>query len=95
MVTLGGVLDDKLPQTIGIHNGHLFMGVRTWSPWTRYKNYVRRWEIWNKFSDIAIIIGKTLLSGRVWVAISHTIVARGKHNGDATSTYHSIFQQIT
>ena len=64
-------------------------------PGHEHKNYARRREIWNKFSDIATIIGKTLLSGRVWVAISHTIVARGKHNGDATSTYHSIFQQIT
>ena len=58
------------------------------------KNYVRRWEIWNEFSDITTNIGKALLSGGVWVAISHTIVSRGKHNGDATSTCHSQFQQI-
>ena len=57
-----------------------------------YKNYVRRWEIWNKFGDIATIIGKAL-SGRVWVAITHTIVSRGKHNGDTTSTYHSSFSK--
>ena len=60
-----------------------------------YKNYARRWEIWNEFGDIATIIGKAFLSGRVWVAISDTIVSRGEHNGDATSTYHSMFQKIT
>jgi hypothetical protein len=65
------------------------MGVRTWSPWnTGYENYARRWEIRNEFGDIATIIGKALLSGGVWVAISDTIVSRGKHHGDATSTYH-------
>jgi hypothetical protein len=58
-----------------------------------YKNYVRRWERWNEFGDIATIIAKALLSGRVWVAISHTFVSRGKHKGDATSTCHPRFQQ--
>ena len=60
-----------------------------------YKNYARRWEIWNKFGDIATIVGKAFLSGRVWIAISDAVVSRGKHNGDATSTYYSRFQQIT
>ena len=59
-----------------------------------YIKYVRRWEIWNKFGDVATIIGEALLSGRVWVAISHTVVSRGKNHGDATSTYRSRFQQI-
>jgi hypothetical protein len=62
---------------------------------TSIKFYVRGWEIWNESGDIATIIAKALLSGRVWVAISHTIVSRGKHNGNATSTCHSRFQQIT
>jgi hypothetical protein len=35
----------------------------------------RRWEIWDEFSDIATVVAKALLSGRVWVAIS---VPRGK-----------------
>jgi len=39
---------------------------------TRGKFYARRWESWDEFGDIAAIIGKALLSGRVWVAISHT-----------------------
>ena len=60
-----------------------------------YKSYARRWEIWNKFGDIATIIGKALLSGRIWVAIPNTMVSRGKHNGDATSTYHNSFQHVT
>jgi hypothetical protein len=50
------------------------------------KNNVRRWENWTEFGDITTNIAETLLSGRVWVAISHTTVSRGKHNGDATST---------
>jgi hypothetical protein len=60
-----------------------------------YKNYARRWKIWNKYCDIATVIGEALLSGRIWDAISHAIVSRGEHNGDATSTYHNSFQHIT
>ena len=62
---------------------------------TGKKNYVRRWEKWNEFGDVTTINNlRALLSGGVWVAISHTIVSRGKNNGDATSTCHSRFQQI-
>ena len=58
-----------------------------------YKIYARRWEIWNKLDNIATIIGKALLTGRVWVTIAHTIVSRGKNNGDATSTCHPLLRK--
>ena len=35
-------------------------------------NYARRWEIWDEFGNIAAIIAKAFLSGKIWVAISHT-----------------------
>ena len=87
----------KLPhRPIGIHYGHLFMGVRTQDVVTmdiNIKNHLRCWEKWDESRDIVTIIAKALLSGRVCVAISHTKVSRGKHNGYATSTCHYRFQQ--
>ena len=57
-----------------------------------YKNYARCWEIWDEYGNILIIVGiaKALLGGRVWLAVSHAIVSRGEHNGDATSTCHPL-----